>query len=114
MRFSPKPVELNRWREVAIAHHSLDGILHNVKQDILLTEGEQDHLLNGDWIYRAMRELISARSVTARIFHRARGRRATLPGRQFGACARRNRPLAGAVLPGDISDQLVKLNVQRI
>ena len=68
MRFSPKPVELNRWREVAIAHHSLDGILHNVKQDILLTEGEQDHLLNGDWIYRAMRELVCARSVTARIF----------------------------------------------
>ena len=24
----------------AIAQHSLDGILHNVKQDILLTEGE--------------------------------------------------------------------------
>jgi hypothetical protein len=32
----------------AIAQHSLDGILHNVKQDILLTEGEQDHLFNVD------------------------------------------------------------------
>jgi pimeloyl-ACP methyl ester carboxylesterase len=52
----------------AIAQHSLDGILHNVKQDILLTEGEQDHLFQPDWIYRTMRELVCARSVTARIF----------------------------------------------
>ncbi len=52
----------------SIAQHSLDGILHHVKQDILLTEGEQDHLFNVDWIYRAMRELVCARSVTARIF----------------------------------------------
>jgi pimeloyl-ACP methyl ester carboxylesterase len=29
-----------------IAQHTLDGILHNVKQDILLTEGEQDHLFD--------------------------------------------------------------------
>lgn len=33
-----------------------------------VTEGEQDHLFNVDWIYRAMRELVCARSVTARIF----------------------------------------------
>jgi pimeloyl-ACP methyl ester carboxylesterase len=52
----------------AIARHSLEGILQNVKQDILLTEGEQDHLFNVDWLYRAMRELVCARSVTARIF----------------------------------------------
>ena len=52
----------------AIAKHSLDGILHNVKQDILLTEAEQDHLFNVGWIYRTMRELVCARSVTARIF----------------------------------------------
>ena len=52
----------------SIARHSLEGILHHVKQDILLTEGEQDHLFNVDWIYRAMRELVCARSVTARIF----------------------------------------------
>jgi len=52
----------------AIAKHSLDGILHNVKQDILLTEGEQDHLFDVGWIHRAMRELVCARSVTARIF----------------------------------------------
>jgi hypothetical protein len=52
----------------AIAKHSLEGILHNVKQDILLTEGEQDHLFNVDWLYRTMRELVCARSVTARIF----------------------------------------------
>ena len=44
--------------------------------------------------------------------HRARGRGATLPGWQFGARTRRNRPLACAVLAGDASGQIVKLNVQ--
>jgi hypothetical protein len=53
---------------IAIAQHSLEGILHNVKQDILLTEGEQDHLFDVNWLYRAMRELVCARSVTARTF----------------------------------------------
>ena len=52
----------------AIAQHSLEGILHHVTQDILLTEGEQDHLFDVNWIYRTMRELVCARSVTARIF----------------------------------------------
>jgi hypothetical protein len=52
----------------AIAKHSLDGILHNVKQDILLTEGEQDHLFDVGWVHRTMRELVCARSVTTRIF----------------------------------------------
>jgi hypothetical protein len=52
----------------AIAKHSLEGILHNVKQDILLTEGEQDHLFDVGWVHRTMRELVCARSVTARIF----------------------------------------------
>jgi len=52
----------------SIAKSSLDGILHNVKQDILLTEGEQDHLFDVGWIHRTMRELVCARSVTARIF----------------------------------------------
>jgi hypothetical protein len=52
----------------AIAKHSLDGILHSVKQDILLTEGEQDHLFDVAWLYRTMHELVCARSVTARIF----------------------------------------------
>jgi hypothetical protein len=52
----------------AIARHSLEGVLHNLKQDVLLTEGEQDHLFDIEWLYRAMRELVCARSVTARIF----------------------------------------------
>jgi hypothetical protein len=52
----------------AIAQHSLEGILHHVKQDILLTEGEQDHLFDVGWIHRAMRELVCAKSVTARVF----------------------------------------------
>src|SRR5437763_8360168 len=51
-----------------IEKSSLDGILHNVKQDVLLTEGEQDHLFDIGWIHRIMRELVCARSVTARIF----------------------------------------------
>jgi pimeloyl-ACP methyl ester carboxylesterase len=52
----------------SIAQHSLEGVLHHVKQDILLTEGEQDHLFDIEWIHRAMRELVCAKSVTARIF----------------------------------------------
>jgi pimeloyl-ACP methyl ester carboxylesterase len=52
----------------AIAKHSLDGILQNVKQDILLTEGEQDHLFDIGWMHRAMREMVCAQSVTARVF----------------------------------------------
>jgi len=53
---------------VNLATHNLEGILHNVKQDVLLTEGEDDHLFNTGWMYRIMRELVCARSVTARLF----------------------------------------------
>jgi hypothetical protein len=52
----------------SIEKSSLDAILQNVKQDILLTEGEQDHLFGIGWIHRTMRDLVCARSVTARIF----------------------------------------------
>jgi pimeloyl-ACP methyl ester carboxylesterase len=52
----------------AIAKHSLEGILQNVKQDILVTEGEQDHLFHTGWMLRVIRELVCARSVTARVF----------------------------------------------
>ena len=45
----------------SIAKSSLEGILHNVKQDILLTEGEQDHLFDVGWIHRTMRELVCAK-----------------------------------------------------
>jgi hypothetical protein len=51
----------------AIARHSLEGVLHNLKQDVLLAEGEQDHLFNVELLYRTMGELVCARSVTARI-----------------------------------------------
>jgi pimeloyl-ACP methyl ester carboxylesterase len=57
----------------SISQHSLEGILHNVKQDILLTEGEQDHLFDIGWIHRVMKELVCARSVTARIFTEREG-----------------------------------------
>jgi pimeloyl-ACP methyl ester carboxylesterase len=53
---------------MSLAKHDLQGILHNVKQDVLLTEGEDDHLFNTGWIYRIMSELVCAQSVTARIF----------------------------------------------
>ena len=53
---------------VSISRHNLDGILYNIKQDVLLTEGEQDHLFDINWIHRAMSELVCAHSVTARIF----------------------------------------------
>src|SRR5262249_10853144 len=52
----------------AIDKHSLEGVVQHVKQDVLLTEGEQDHLFDIGWIHRIMRELVCARSVTARIF----------------------------------------------
>ncbi len=52
----------------SLAKSYLQGVLPHVKQDVLVTEGEQDHLFNVDWIYRIMRELVCARSVTARIF----------------------------------------------
>jgi pimeloyl-ACP methyl ester carboxylesterase len=52
----------------ALSQHSLEGVLHNVKQDVLLTEGEEDHLFNTDWLYRIMSELVCANSVMARIF----------------------------------------------
>jgi pimeloyl-ACP methyl ester carboxylesterase len=52
----------------ALSQHSLEGILHNVKQDVLLTEGEDDHLFHTEWLYRTMDELVCARSVTARTF----------------------------------------------
>jgi pimeloyl-ACP methyl ester carboxylesterase len=52
----------------SLATHSLDGVLPNVKQDVLLTEGTDDHLFPVDRMYRIMRELTSARSVTARVF----------------------------------------------
>ena len=83
----------------AIAQHSLDGILHHVKQDILLTEGEQDHLFDVDWLYRADART-RLRAVGDRThLHRARRRRAALPGRQFGAGARRDRQLACRFYP---------------
>ncbi len=60
-----------------LSTHTLDGVLHNVKQDVLVTEGEDDHLFNIDWIYRTMRELVCARSVTARIFTAVREQNST-------------------------------------
>jgi pimeloyl-ACP methyl ester carboxylesterase len=52
----------------SLSEHSLDGILYRLRQDVLLTEGEDDHLFPIDRIHRIMRELVCARSVTARVF----------------------------------------------
>lgn len=53
---------------MSLSAHDLNGVLHNVKQDVLLTEGEHDHLFDIGWLHRIMRELVCARSVTARMF----------------------------------------------
>lgn len=52
----------------ALNEHSLEGVLYEIEQDVLLTEGEDDHLFDTEWLYRIMRELVCARSVTARVF----------------------------------------------
>ncbi len=52
----------------SLAMHSLDGILHRLGQDVMLTEGECDHLFPVERMYRIMRELVCARSVTGRMF----------------------------------------------
>ena len=83
----------------AIAKHSLDGILHNVKQDILLTEGEQDHLFDvgldpSDHARTRLRPVRDGADI-----HGARGSGAALPARQLGGGASRNRALACALLP---------------
>jgi pimeloyl-ACP methyl ester carboxylesterase len=51
-----------------LSQHSLAGILHQVTQDVVITEGEHDHLFDPSWIHREMREMTRAHSVTARIF----------------------------------------------
>ncbi len=51
-----------------LADHSLAGILHQFTQDVLLTEGEQDHLFRPSWNHLEMVELTNAHSVTSRIF----------------------------------------------
>ena len=52
---------------VELSKHDLQGVLGNITQDVLVTD-EQAHLFDTDWVYRIMRELTCARSVTARIF----------------------------------------------
>jgi pimeloyl-ACP methyl ester carboxylesterase len=52
----------------SLAQHNLEGVLKNITQDVLLTEGEDDHLFNTGWVYRTSSELTCAHSVTTRIF----------------------------------------------
>jgi hypothetical protein len=52
----------------SLAQHNLSGVLHNIRQDVFLIEGECDHLFNPGWVYRASSELTCARSVTTRMF----------------------------------------------
>src|SRR5262249_49471422 len=51
----------------AIAKHSLDGRLHNVNHDILLTEGEQGKLIDVRWVHRTVPALVCPRPVTTRM-----------------------------------------------
>jgi hypothetical protein len=53
--------------------NGLQGRSVNVTWDVLLTEGEDDHLFDTDWMYRIMRELACAMSVTARMFTEREG-----------------------------------------
>lgn len=54
---------------VHLSEASLDGILHRVTQDVLLTEGEHDHLFpTGTRIHQIMGQLTNAQSVTTRTF----------------------------------------------
>jgi hypothetical protein len=82
----------------AIAKHSLEGILHNVKQDILLTEGEQDHLFNIEWMYRTNARVGLCAFGDRANLHRARGRRAALPAGQLCGSAGGDRLVVGALL----------------
>jgi pimeloyl-ACP methyl ester carboxylesterase len=52
----------------ALSQHSLHGVLQNLKQDVFLTEGEDDHLFHTDALYQITDELVCARSVTSRVF----------------------------------------------
>jgi pimeloyl-ACP methyl ester carboxylesterase len=51
-----------------LAQSKLEGILQNLHGDVLLTEGEDDHLFPVTHMYRIMDELVCAHSVTARMF----------------------------------------------
>jgi hypothetical protein len=51
----------------SLSQHSLAGTLKNLRQDVFLTEGEDDHLFPVDRMYQIMR-LVCARSVTASMF----------------------------------------------
>jgi pimeloyl-ACP methyl ester carboxylesterase len=53
---------------ISLSKHSLTGILHHLRQDVLVTEGECDHLFPVERMYRIMRELVCARSITGRMF----------------------------------------------
>jgi homoserine acetyltransferase len=53
---------------VHLAQNSLDGILHHVTQDVLLTEGEHDHLFPTGRMHQIMEQLTNAQTVTTRLF----------------------------------------------
>ena len=53
---------------VSLDQHNLDGILPMVTQDVLLTEGEHDHIFPSERMHRIMDELVCAHTVTTRMF----------------------------------------------
>jgi pimeloyl-ACP methyl ester carboxylesterase len=52
----------------AESRHQVRDIAHLVKQDVLLTAGEQDHLFPPECLEQETHALVCARSVTARVF----------------------------------------------
>lgn len=57
-----------RWPDAASYCHGAEFYLPAGDFRNRPSEGEQDHPFNIDWIHRIIRELVCARSVTARIF----------------------------------------------
>lgn len=48
--------------------HTMKGISHLVRQDVLLLAGQKDHYIPLEQFYRQQRALVNAHSLTARLF----------------------------------------------
>lgn len=53
---------------VHLNEHTLDGVLHRITQDVLLTEGEHDHLFPTERLHEVMDGLVCASTVSTRMF----------------------------------------------
>ncbi len=51
-----------------LTRHTMKGISHLVRQDVLLLAGQKDHYIPLEQLYRQQRALVNAHSMTARLF----------------------------------------------